>query len=77
MINELSIFPAGLYVKINTGEVGRVKRTNRLAPFKPVVEIFKDSHGRKLGEPKEYDLMKENLLKIEDAFFSNGAEDNV
>jgi HD-GYP domain-containing protein (c-di-GMP phosphodiesterase class II) len=70
MIDVLSIFPVGLYVKLNTGEVGRVIRTNKLAPLKPVIEIIQDSYGRELKEPKECNLMKETLLRIEDAFLN-------
>jgi len=70
MIDELSIFPTGLYVKLNSGEIGKVKSTNKLAPFRPVVEIIKDAFGRTSKDGKEYNLMKESLLYIEEAFFS-------
>jgi HD-GYP domain-containing protein (c-di-GMP phosphodiesterase class II) len=69
LIDELSLFPMGLYVKLNTGEIGRVLRTNRLAPMRPVIEIVRDVNGRAPQERREYDLMKEHILRIEDALF--------
>jgi HD-GYP domain-containing protein (c-di-GMP phosphodiesterase class II) len=69
LIDELSLFPEGLYVTLNTGEIGRVLRTSRLAPMRPVIEIVRDVHGRQPREPREYDLMKEQILRIEDALF--------
>ena len=70
IINELSFFPVGLYVTLNTGETGKVKRINKLAPMRPVVDIIKDAHGVNLKSAKEYDLMKEHLLRIENTFFT-------
>lgn len=69
LIDELSVFPVGLYVKLNTGDIGRVVRTNRLAPMRPVIEIVRDSHHREPQEHREYDLMKEHILAIKDTLF--------
>ncbi len=69
MINELSAFPIGIYVRLNTGEVGRVVLTNRLAPLRPVVEILMDGEGRRLKEPKRIDLSQHHLIHIVEAFY--------
>lgn len=69
LIDELALFPTGLYVKLNTGEIGKVLRASRLAPLRPVIEIVRDAYGRPPQERREYDLMKEHILRIEDAFF--------
>ncbi len=69
MINELSAFPLGIYVRLNTGEIGRVVSTNRLAPLRPVVEILVDPEGKRLKEPKHIDLSQHHLVHIVEAFY--------
>jgi HD-GYP domain-containing protein (c-di-GMP phosphodiesterase class II) len=69
VIEEFSVFPVGLYVKLNTGEIARVVLTNRLTPMKPTIEALIDSHGRRLQEPKKYDMTKEPILQIVDTSF--------
>ncbi|MBI5326775.1 MAG: HD domain-containing protein [Deltaproteobacteria bacterium] len=70
LIDELSVFPVGLYVKLNSGEMGRIVRNNRLAPMRPVIEIIGDSpNNRQHQEHREYDLMKEHILRIVDTLF--------
>lgn len=75
MINELSAFPIGLYVKLNSGEVGRVVGTNRLAPLRPTVEVLYDRGGQRLKEKKVVDLTRESLLRVVSAFFQEEAGD--
>lgn len=69
MINELSAFPLGIYVRLNTGEIGRVISTNRLAPLRPVVEILMDSEGKRLKESRCIDLSQHHLVHIVEAFY--------
>ncbi len=69
MINELSAFPLGIYVRLNTGEIGRVVSTNRLAPLRPVVEILVNPEGKRLKEPKHIDLSQHHLVHIVEAFY--------
>ncbi len=69
MINELSAFPVGIYVKLNTKEIGRVVATNRLAPLRPKVEILVDPMGRHLKEPRYLDLSQNHLINIKEAFY--------
>ena len=69
VIEEFSVFPVGLYVKLNTGEIARVVRTNKLTPMKPTIEALIDSHGRRFQEPKKYDMTKEPILQIVDTSF--------
>ncbi|MBI5682446.1 MAG: HD domain-containing protein [Deltaproteobacteria bacterium] len=69
IIDELSVFPIGIYVTLNTGEVGRVIKTNKLAPMRPVIEVVRDFHGKKLKEPKRYDLTKERVLQVKDTLY--------
>ncbi|MFQ5900163.1 MAG: HD-GYP domain-containing protein [Thermodesulfobacteriota bacterium] len=69
MINELSAFPVGIYVKLNTKEIGRVVATNRLAPLRPTVEILVNPTGQRLKELKYLDLSQHHLIGITEAFF--------
>ena len=69
VIEEFSVFPVGLYVKLNTGEIARVVMTNKLTPMKPTIEALIDSHGRRFQEPKKYDMTKEPILQIVDTSF--------
>lgn len=72
LVNEFSAFPEGLYVKLNSNEIGKVITVNRLAPLSPVVEILYNGQG-KLKETKIVDLMKDHCLYIASGFY--GEED--
>lgn len=69
LIDEFAIFPVGLYVRLNTGEVAIVKKSSRLSPLRPEVTVVMDGRGRRLPEPKEYNLMREPLLAVVDSSF--------
>ena len=69
LINEFSVFPQGIYVRLNSGEVGRVIATKRFAPLRPVVEILYDAEGQRMQSPKIVDMVKDNILQITSAFF--------
>jgi len=68
LVSEFSAFPEGLYVKLNSDEVGKVITVNRLAPLSPVVEILYNAQG-KLKETKIVDLMKDHCLYIASGFY--------
>ncbi|OGQ85705.1 MAG: hypothetical protein A2512_10895 [Deltaproteobacteria bacterium RIFOXYD12_FULL_56_24] len=69
LIDEFAIFPVGLYVQLNTGEIAMVHKANRLAPLRPEVTVLTDARGRRLTEPKQYNLMHEPLLTVVDSSF--------
>jgi len=69
LIDEFAIFPVGLYVQLNTGEIAMVHKANRLAPLRPEVTVLTDARGRRLSEPKQYNLMHEPLLTVVDSSF--------
>jgi HD-GYP domain-containing protein (c-di-GMP phosphodiesterase class II) len=68
LVNEFSAFPEGLYVRLNSKEVGKVISVNRLAPLSPVVEILYNAEG-KLQITKTVDLMKDHCLYITSGFY--------
>jgi HD-GYP domain-containing protein (c-di-GMP phosphodiesterase class II) len=55
LLNEISVFPPGTLVRLNTGEMSRVIAVNRNHPLRPRVEVY-DARGRRLATPKIVDL---------------------
>ncbi|MBO8132090.1 MAG: HD-GYP domain-containing protein [Candidatus Marinimicrobia bacterium] len=64
MIDTISIFPVGSYVKLNTGELARVISINKQRPVRPTVEVIRDKNGEALAEPYQINLEKEPLIYI-------------
>lgn len=48
--DQITLYPVGTEVRLNTGETGTVKRTNPRYPLRPVVEIYK------FGDASDVDL---------------------
>jgi HD-GYP domain-containing protein (c-di-GMP phosphodiesterase class II) len=69
LINEFSVFPQGICVRLNSGEVGRVIATRKFAPLRPVVEILYDADNQRMQSPKIVDMVKDNILQITSAYF--------
>jgi hypothetical protein len=64
LLSEISVFPPGTIVRLNTEEVGRVIAVNRNHPLRPQVEVFADAKGHRLGVPKVIDLSEAPFLYI-------------
>jgi len=64
LVSELSAFPVGSYVLLNSNKVGRVIEINPLSPLKPKIEILYDSSGEKLSKKEIVDLNRDTLLNI-------------
>jgi HD-GYP domain-containing protein (c-di-GMP phosphodiesterase class II) len=63
LLNEISVFPPGTLVRLNTGETGCVIAVNRNHPLRPRVEVY-DAGGRRLAAPKILDLAESPFLYI-------------
>jgi hypothetical protein len=63
LLSEISVFPPGTLVRLNTGEVGRVIAVNRNHPLRPRVEVY-DAKGRQLATPKVIDLSEAPFVYI-------------
>lgn len=63
LLNEISVFPPGTLVRLNSGEVGRVIGVNRNHPLRPRVEVY-DARGQRLAVPKIIDLSEAPFLYI-------------
>jgi HD domain-containing protein len=64
LLSEISVFPPGTLVRLNTEEIGRVVAVNRNHPLRPRVEILVDSRGQRLPAPKTLDLSEAPFLYI-------------
>jgi HD-GYP domain-containing protein (c-di-GMP phosphodiesterase class II) len=63
LLNEISVFPPGTLVRINTGEVGLVIAVNRNHPLRPHIEVV-DARGHRGPAPKIIDLSEAPFLYI-------------
>ena len=63
LLSEVSVFPPGTLVRLNTGEVGRVIAVNRNHPLRPRVEVY-DAKGQRLPAAKLIDLSEAPFLYI-------------
>ena len=72
LLSEISVFPPGTLVRLNTGEVGRVIAVNRNHPLRPRVEIVADGKGQRLTSPKTTDLAEAPFLYITGAVAEGG-----
>ncbi len=65
-LDEISVFPAGSYVKLNSGEICIVSSVNKNYPLRPVVRVYYTADGSKLEEGRTIDLKSEPMLYITD-----------
>jgi HD-GYP domain-containing protein (c-di-GMP phosphodiesterase class II) len=65
LVNNIGIYPAGSWVKLNTGEIGMVIESNRNYPLRPKINLLFASSGEKLKDIKFLDLLIESHLNIE------------
>ena len=64
LLSEISVFPPGTVVRLNTEEIGRVVAVNRNHPLRPRVEIMADGKGQRLPAPKTIDLSESPFIYI-------------
>ena len=64
LLSEISVFPPGTVVRLNTEEIGRVIAVNRNHPLRPRVEIMADARGQRLPAPKTIDLTDSPFIYI-------------
>lgn len=64
LIQEISVFPLGSFVRLNTGEVGRVISINQGYPLRPIVHVMFTSEGVPLESGRKVDLRSEPMVYI-------------
>ena len=63
LLSDITVFPPGTVVRLNTGEIGAVVAVNRNHPLRPRVEIVDGKTGP-LATPKIVDLSEAPFLYI-------------
>ena len=64
LLAEISVFPPGTVVRLNTEELARVIAVNRHHPLRPKIEVLADGKGHRLSVPKLLDLSEAPFLYI-------------
>jgi HD-GYP domain-containing protein (c-di-GMP phosphodiesterase class II) len=64
LLQQFSLFPVGTWVKLTSGEIGEVIRSNPRFPLRPAVRVMVDQSGQRLREPRELDLSSSPLVHV-------------
>jgi hypothetical protein len=64
-LNQISPFPVGSYVRLNTGFIGKVTATDKDQPFRPTIELLYDSSGNRLEKLRTISLSEMPMLHID------------
>ncbi len=64
LVDEITLYPPGSAVQLNTGETGVVDRTNPQAPLRPVVRVSRDGHGNRMQPPHLINLIEHPFVSI-------------
>jgi len=64
LVNELTFFPIGCFVRLNTDEVGLVVDTSSVHSMRPKVKIFIDSDGDEVTGDKIVNLVEAPFLYV-------------
>ena len=63
LVDQLSIYPLGTTVRLNTGETGVVSQLNRQYPLRPILQVSQQAASPRIGS-KTVDLRAETSLHI-------------
>lgn len=66
LVDELSLYPRGSRVRLNTNELGVVERVHPQAPLRPVVLVVQDADHHPLGAPRLINLSEHPLIYIKE-----------
>ncbi len=67
LVAQLSLYPIGSWVRLNTGEVGRVTGANKDSPSRPIINIILGPDGERLKEAKRLNLLQHHYISIKEA----------
>ena len=70
-VDCLSFYPPGTFVRLNTGEMGRVMASAPDAPLRPRVWVFLTGQGDRLKDPRTITLVANPTYFIEEAVDEN------
>lgn len=63
-VEELSMYPLGTVVRLNTGEVGMVAKLNRRFPLRPILQVGLQDEPGQTGSGKTLDLSQTTAVYI-------------
>ncbi len=66
-IEELSLYPLGSFVKLNTEEIGEVVKSNPKFPTRPVLKMILGTQGERLDPSKYINLTETPILHIRES----------
>lgn len=66
LVDELSLYPRGSHVRLNTNELGIVERVHPQAPLRPVVLVTQDADHHPLAMPRLVNLSEHPLIYIKE-----------
>lgn len=64
LVDQLSIYPLGTTVRLNTGETGLVSQLNRQYPLRPILQVSRQGASAHGAVSKTVDLRAETCLHI-------------
>ena len=64
LVNELTFFPIGCYVRLNTEEIGVVIDVSPVHSMRPKIRILTDTDSAPLDLPKIVDLVQSPFLYV-------------
>lgn len=56
-VQSIAVYPLGITVRLNTGQIGVVSKIDPSYPQRPTVRVITDQNGKNLKIPYEIDLM--------------------
>jgi hypothetical protein len=65
-IDRITVYPLGSWVRLSTGEVGKVLDINRKTPLRPKITVLFDSQKQRLDYSKHIDLAKNSSIYIKE-----------
>ncbi|NQT33011.1 MAG: HD domain-containing protein, partial [Candidatus Omnitrophica bacterium] len=65
LLHQLTMFPVGCSVKLSSGEIGEVLRTNPDTPMRPVIKLTFDRDKNPITNGRVLDLSKQLLIYVE------------
>lgn len=64
LVDQLSIYPLGTSVRLNTGEIGVVSQLNRQYPLRPILHVLQQAVAGRQPLPRTVDLRVETYVHI-------------
>lgn len=67
-LKNIAVYPTGVTVRLNTGEIGVVVDQNLSLPARPIVRVFDDSPELGTNIVKEYNMVEKRTVFIDEVF---------